>query len=81
MVTKATNEKSTSLLSKLIELQQFESMTDYQFSNILGIKRAHWTMIRNGTRPIGLVLLRGVLRTYPELTPDVIEYLGDGGKE
>jgi len=69
------------LLEKLIQKQNDLRLNDAQFARKLGIvSRQLWQFTKTGKREVGFTLLRAVLRTYPDLTSDVIEYLRDGGK-
>lgn len=61
------------LLDKLITQQGKQS--DYRFAARLGITRPLWQATRTGKLPIGLTLLRAIIRTYPELTTDVLDFL------
>jgi len=69
-----TNQ-SRSLLSKLIARQGEQS--DYKFADRLQITRPLWQLTRTGKTPISLTLLKAVLRTYPWLAPDVLNFLRD----
>lgn len=57
------------------------TVSDVKFSRLLGIPRTVWVQAKNGTRPPGITLLRAILRTYPDLTDDVIAYLRDGNHD
>ena len=57
------------------------NLSDYKFTNILGIERTLWTNVRNGKRPITLTILKSIVRTYPELIPDVLTFLRDNNHE
>jgi len=63
------------LLTKLNAKQGGQS--DYKFADHLQITRPLWQLTRTGKTPIGLTLLKAILRTYPELTPDVLNFLRD----
>jgi len=66
---------ATSLLEKLKEIQTREGLSDYKFSDKLGISHQLWQMTRTGKREIGLAVLQGTLRAYPELARDVLFFL------
>lgn len=59
------------LLEKLIAKQRDLNLSDAEFADKLGISRALWTNTRGGL-PIGMKVLRGVVREFPTLTDDVI---------
>ena len=61
------------LLIKLIALQGDQS--DYKFAANLQITRPLWQLTRTGKMPTGLTLLRAIIRTYPELHADVLDFL------
>jgi len=65
--------KPNPLLDKLIAKQGEQS--DYKFADYLKITRPLWQLIRTGKRPIGLTLLRAIARVYPELHPDILDFL------
>ena len=65
--------ESTPLLDKLIAKQGEQS--DYKFADYLQITRPLWQLTRTGKRPIGLTLLRAVVKVCPELRRDVLNFL------
>ena len=69
------------LLRKIVAKQKAERLSDYKFTEKLGIDRSTWTHTRLGHQPIGYTVLCAILRTYPELEPDVFDFMRDGGKE
>jgi len=77
-MTNSVTINNSTLLSKIIQKQNAEGLNDYAFADKLIIERSTWTHIRLGRRKIGLTLLRAILRTYPELTDDVIAFMHDG---
>ena len=67
------------LLSRLIERQQRENISDRAMARRLGVARSTWTRIRTGTYG-GMTyprLVRGALRAYPELAAEVLSHLRD----
>jgi len=64
----------TPLLEKLREKQG--KLSDNAFSCGLGVSQQLWQMTRSGKRGIGLTLLKGVSKTYPDLAPYVLFFLG-----
>jgi len=67
---------ANSLLEKLKELQAKEGLSDYKFADKLRVSHQLWQMTRTGRREIGLAVLQGALRAYPELNRDVLFFLG-----
>lgn len=67
---------ATSLLDKLKEKQAQERLSDHKFADKLSVSYQLWQMTRTGSREIGLAILRGILRAYPELYRDVLIFLG-----
>lgn len=63
------------MLGKLIKVQAQEGMSDRQFAGKLGISTQLWQATRTGKRPIGLTLIKAVIRAYPSLRFDVFESL------
>jgi hypothetical protein len=70
VINKATNDL---ILAKLLERQG--KLSDYKFARILGIPRSSWINTRLKERPIGVTLLKAIVQIYPELNPDVLDYL------
>ena len=77
MVTKSKPQ----LVKELECIQSQREVSDYKFAKTLGVDRILWYATKRGTRNIGLTLLRAILRTYPELTDEVINYLRDGDNQ
>ena len=63
------------MLKSIIEIQNSLSLSDYGFARQLGIARATWQLARTKHIPIGLTLLRAVSRTFPELDPQILQFL------
>ncbi len=63
------------MLDKLIKLQVQEEMSDRKFAGKLGISTQLWQATRTSKRPIGLTLIKAVIRAYPRLRFDVFESL------
>lgn len=75
-----TTEKS-SLIQILTARQIKEGLNNTQFASKLQIPRTVWVQAKYGDRPIAWTLSCAILRTYPELTDDVISYMRDGDNE
>ena len=70
----------TSLADKLKEIQTKDGLSDYKFAARLGISPQLWQMTRTRKREIGLSILKGIVRAYPELCQYVLIFLyGDVG--
>lgn len=78
MVIKLANGNNP-LLPKLISKQGHRS--DYSFAKVLGISRPLWQLTRTGKLQIGLTLLKAIAHTYPDMHPDIIEFLKDSTGE
>ena len=62
------------MLLEELRLKQRE-LSDYKFADILGISHQLWQMTRTGKRELGLTVLQGVVKAYPELDRDVLFFL------
>lgn len=69
MVTKT----KLGLLEKLIQIQGDE--VDLKFAQRLKVSRSLWLQVKKGTKGIGRTLLTGIINAFPELEPDVLEFL------
>jgi len=67
---------ANSLIEKLKEKQTKERLSDYGFADKLSVSHQLWQMTRTGKREIGLAVLQGTIRAYPELDRDVLIFLG-----
>jgi len=65
----------TGLIDRLTEYQRYWRLSDHKFAERLGISSQLWQMTRTGKRDIGLSVLKGVMRAYPELEQDVTLFL------
>jgi len=69
------------LLAKLMKYQRKMNWTDGQMASRLGVSRPYWTQIRNRKFHLGERVLRGVVRTFPELSAEVLLFLGSEREE
>jgi len=65
------------LINKLNLKQEKGKLNDTRFARKLSLSRRLWGKTKNGDIPVGITLLRAITRTYPDLIPDIIEYLKD----
>ena len=63
------------LVEMLAARQQELKQPDGAFSRKLGICRTMWVATRSGKRQVGLALLRGVARAFPDLDGEVLAFL------
>lgn len=66
------------LILQLIRKQGKESNS--RFARRLNVARTLWSQIRNGQRQVGLLLLIGTVQRFPDLEPDVIDFLRNGNE-
>ena len=50
-------------------------MDDLSLAERMGVSRSNWTMIAAGQRNIGVSLLAGIARTFPEMDDLILAYL------
>ena len=81
MVTEVTD----TIIKKIIEKQKELALSDASFSRELGISRPLWALLKSGKREPGMKFIKAVMRMFPELTVDVLQYLskrqGNSGQE
>ena len=66
-------------LTELLKTKQVaENLTGAAMALKLGVSEAMWSYIASGQRRIGLETLQGIVRTWPELNLQVIEYIRNG---
>lgn len=67
--------KKKTLVELLCEQQEAVGASDRTFGPYLGVTQAMWSRTKAGERTIGLKLIRGALRVYPQLEGAVLDYL------
>jgi hypothetical protein len=70
-----------SLIDKLLARQQELELNDREMAERLGVTRSVWTRVRLNLYPgveESMVLVRGAIRGFPELTPEALLFLRDG---
>lgn len=68
------------LLDALQHLQVERGLTRTGLAAELGVSEAYLYRLRNGTRGPGVDFLKAIVRTFPDLIPDVIAFLRDGNE-
>ena len=61
------------LVQKLQEKQG--NLSDANFAKILGVSRSMWGHARQGTKGVGLAILSGAYKAFPDLRPDIYEFV------
>ena len=69
------------MLIELLQARQRElGLSDGAFARRLGVSRSLWIAVQSGQRAVGLRLLRGVVRAFPDLDDDVLAFLRERGR-
>jgi len=69
------NQHAQTLVTILEARQRELGLTDAAFADRLGVSRQLWAMTRAGQRAVGLLLLQGVVRAFPDLHNQVLAHL------
>jgi transcriptional regulator with XRE-family HTH domain len=67
--------KTVAIIEKVRQLQEERGINEVKFSEMLGISRAHWWMMKKGDRKPSAAFLSAVMRAFPELEGEVIDYM------
>uniref|UniRef100_A0A7C4L3D9 Helix-turn-helix domain-containing protein n=1 Tax=Bellilinea caldifistulae TaxID=360411 RepID=A0A7C4L3D9_9CHLR len=67
--------KVQELIEAVEERKRSLGWTDEALARALGVSRPLWSQIRSGKRRVTLDVVRGILRTFPDLEAQVMEYL------
>jgi transcriptional regulator with XRE-family HTH domain len=70
-----------SLVGRLDAIQTAHKWSDVEMAGQLGITRVMWQQVHHGDRRLGAKTLRAIVRTFPELGPEVLAYLAEDGAE
>lgn len=70
--------KAQGLIEAVEERKRALGWTDEALARALGVSRPLWSQIRSGQRQVTLNVVRGVLRTFPDLEGKVIAFLKEG---
>ena len=65
------------LIKALKKEQSTLKETDAQFALGLGVSRSTWSLVRAEQVRLNLPILKGTLARFPELLPQVAEYISD----
>lgn len=63
------------LIEAVEERRHALGWTDEALARALGVSRPLWSQIRSGKRQVTLNVVRGVLRTFPDLETQVLAFL------
>lgn len=69
--------REETLLNALLDRQRSLGASDGRFAAMLGVSRPLWCKTRRGLKPIGLAVLSGAYRAFPDLAPAVLFFLAD----
>lgn len=70
---------TSGLRERLIEIQRGHEWADREMAEKLGITREAWRQVRTGIcKELGRQLIRGALRAFPELSPEILAEFRDG---
>lgn len=62
-------------IKKLAEIQNKEGLSDGKMAKRLGCSRQLWQMTRSGETPLGMTVLKCILRRFPELVQTTLIFL------
>jgi len=68
-------------ISKLIQIQERDKLTDKQMGERLGCSRSLWTLTRTGRVPLGAKVIKGIFKGFPELHTLLSLFLSNDVKE
>lgn len=66
------------LITRLREIQQREGYTNFQMAEKLGCSGQLYRDTKSGSLPVGLTLLKGAVKAFPEVALDALIFLADG---
>ena len=69
---KKHSPESARLLASLEERQAAEQWDDQRMADELGISRSLWSLTRTGRRSVGMALLEGIGRRFPEYAGEMV---------
>ena len=69
------------LLGALEAIRIAHRWTDAEFASQLGVSRPMWSMARKGSTKFSRRTLTEILRVFPRLQPEVLDYVSEAGLE
>jgi len=69
------------LIAAAVDHQRRVGLSDREMAHLLRIHRLHWWRVVHGLTPAGIKVVRGLLRVFPHLEPEVLAYLRGNGTE
>lgn len=63
------------LIESLQKRQHREGLRGSEMAERLGVSSAYWSRLLVGQRGIGLALIQGIVRAYPDLAPEALLFL------
>jgi predicted transcriptional regulator len=70
-----TTEQASDLIAALRRRQRELKLGEREFAATLGVSAALWNRVANGLRPVNLRIVRGCVRSYPDLLEAVNLFL------
>jgi transcriptional regulator with XRE-family HTH domain len=78
---KIEETKKVDIVTELKKRKGNLGISDTAFARLLGISRSAWSLIQSGKRPVGLALLRGIARSFPDMDGMVLDFLRSEPKD
>ena len=69
------NQSTETFIKVLCARQSELKLHDGEFAARIGISRPLWVQVRSGSKAVGLQLLQGVARAFPDLDDQVLAFL------
>lgn len=70
---------TVTLMEKIKAKQREAGLTETAFAEKASVGRSNWYLIQRGLRKPTAEFLGAVMRAFPELTVDILQYLREGG--
>jgi hypothetical protein len=77
-VIKVKQKLHDPLVNKLVEIQEEEELSDTQMADVIGCSRQIYQATRTGNIPAGQTVLKGVLKTFPQLKELSFQSMANG---
>ncbi len=75
MLKRIDTDEAKAIIQALQEKRDQLKLDDLSLAERMGVSRSNWTMIAAGQRNIGVSLLAGIARTFPEMDDLILAYL------